>query len=352
MNLTINKLPTRTWNRLGMNETKLALEDAFESFSPAAVWDENQVHWEPSAAAEVLPTGVVGELSAMTAEAAVGFAETKPDAVMTQPLVLTYRYEAGAKAISRLVLHAGARSLLKVILLVGSAGADVSALQTEIYADADAKVEIYVAELLAADSIGLHNMSGICADRAHVNLTRLDLGAAQFYMDAELDLRGVESAFHTEIGYHVVENQVLDMNYVALHKGKNTESLMEVNGTLEENAKKIFRGTIDFQKGCAGAKGTENENVLLLGEEMVNQTIPLILCAEEDVEGNHGASIGQLDDKVLFYLGSRGISEQAAQQIVALSRIESVCTKFPDEGVQNDIREFESHRGISHVAEL
>ena len=40
--------------------------------------------------------------------------------------------------------------------------------------------------------------------------------------------------------------------------------------------------------------------MLLVGDNMVNQTIPLILCAEEDVEGNHGASIGKLDENVLF----------------------------------------------------
>ena len=42
--------------------------------------------------------------------------------------------------------------------------------------------------------------------------------------------------------------------------------------------------------------------MLLLSNDVVNQTIPLILCAEEDVEGNHGATIGKLDDELLFYL--------------------------------------------------
>ena len=56
-----------------------------------------------------------------------------------------------------------------------------------------------------------------------------------------------------------------------------------------------------------GAKGDEKEDVLLVGDNMVNQTIPLILCAEEDVEGNHGASIGKLDENMLFYAATRGI---------------------------------------------
>ena len=44
--------------------------------------------------------------------------------------------------------------------------------------------------------------------------------------------------------------------------------------------------------------------MLLLGDDVVNKTIPLILCAEENVEGNHGATIGELDDDTLFYFDS------------------------------------------------
>ena len=59
---------------------------------------------------------------------------------------------------------------------------------------------------------------------------------------------------------------------------------MNADGVLQDRSAKLFRGTIDFQKGAAGSKGDEKEDVLLLGEDVVNRTIPLILCAEEDVE--------------------------------------------------------------------
>ena len=91
---------------------------------------------------------------------------------------------------------------------------------------------------------------------------------------------------------------------------------------LNGNAFKLFRGSIDFVKGCAGSVGNEKEDVLLLGDDVVNQTIPLILCAEEDVEGNHGASIGELDEKTLFYLMSRGFTKEAAEAMIAGARLQ------------------------------
>ena len=44
------------------------------------------------------------------------------------------------------------------------------------------------------------------------------------------------------------------MNYTAVHEGKKTTSHMDANGVLRDNAKKLFRGTIDFKKGAKGAK--------------------------------------------------------------------------------------------------
>ena len=354
MNLLLNSLPTRTWNRLGMNETAIRVEGAFENHTPKADWHAAQVSW--TADGNAMPGAVRPDtdLAKLTAHSAIGVVETREGAVMESPIVLSYDYSGQECAASRLVLHAEKGSTLSAIIVVASPedGRDISALRTEVCAEDGAKVHLCVAQLLGRESVCLHEIVGICAEDAQVTLTRLELGAGKAYTDVNFDLQGRRSRFTSDVGYRARTGQLLDMNYVATHHGKNTESLMEVSGTMEEDSKKIFRGTIDFQKGCAGDKGTENENVLLLGENMKNQTIPLILCKEEDVEGNHGASIGQLDDKMLFYLGSRGISEEKAQEIISRSRIEAVCDQIPDESVRDRVHEFMNRGGSDHAEEI
>ena len=93
-------------------------------------------------------------------------------------------------------------------------------------------------------------------------------------------------------------------------------------------------------KGCAGSVGNEKEDVLLLGEDVVNQTIPLILCAEEDVEGNHGASIGELDEKTMFYLMSRGFTKEAAEAMIAGARLEAIAAKIPYSEVREQVEKY------------
>ena len=77
-----------------------------------------------------------------------------------------------------------------------------------------------------------------------------------------------------------------------------------------------------------------------MGENVVNQTIPLILCAEEDVEGNHGASIGQLDEEMLFYLSSRGMSAESASKMIARAKIDAVCQKIGDEEMEKAVQSY------------
>ena len=115
------------------------------------------------------------------------------------------------------------------------------------------------------------------------------------------------------------------------------------DGVLREDAVKIFRGTIDLKHGAKGASGTEQENVLLMDDSVVNQTIPVILCDEDDVEGNHGASIGRLDEENLFYMESRGLSLEAAYELIAEARMESaihgIMDKKVEEYIEAELRE-------------
>ncbi|MCF0135619.1 MAG: SufD family Fe-S cluster assembly protein, partial [Lachnospiraceae bacterium] len=102
----------------------------------------------------------------------------------------------------------------------------------------------------------------------------------------------------------------------------------------------IFRGTIDFRRGCSGAKGSENENVLLIDDTVRNQTLPVILCSEEDVEGTHGASIGKLDESLLFYLQTRGLSEDQVYEMMAASRIAAVVALIPDAETREELEAY------------
>lgn len=164
------------------------------------------------------------------------------------------------------------------------------------------------------------------------------------------NLQEKESSLGVEVGYLGRRDQIFDMNYMAEHWGKKSVSSIRGEGVLQENASKLFRGTIDFKTGSSGSEGDEKEDVLLLGEDAVNQSIPLILCAEEDVQGNHGATIGKLDDELLFYLCSRGMTEEEALNMMTRARMDSLCGKIGDPAAEERVQSY-LNEVIFHEAE-
>ena len=145
------------------------------------------------------------------------------------------------------------------------------------------------------------------------------------------ELVGDGSALKADIAYIGRGTQTVDYNIAVNPFGRTTGSENLASGALADAAKKIFRGTIDFKRGCADSVGSENETVLMLGDDAVNKTVPLILCAEENVEGTHGATIGELDAATLFYFESRGSDRAAAQAILSRAAIERLIRMADDE---------------------
>ncbi len=86
------------------------------------------------------------------------------------------------------------------------------------------------------------------------------------------------------------ENQLFDFNYIGELQAEKSNIDIQVEGALKDHAKKHFKGTIDFKKGCKKATGNETENCMLLSNTARSLALPMLLCSEEEVEGNHSCS--------------------------------------------------------------
>lgn len=164
-----------------------------------------------------------------------------------------------------------------------------------------------------------------------LNIIQILPGRGDVYSGATAELTGDRSECSMDVAYLTRKTQITDMNYVANHRGKETVSDILANGVLKDEGKKNFRATIDFKTGCAGSKGEENEHALLLSEDVINGSIPLILCTEEDVEGAHGCQIGSLSDDVLLYFNQRGIDKAGAEKMISYGNFARLIREIDDD---------------------
>ena len=138
--------------------------------------------------------------------------------------------------------------------------------------------------------------------------------------------------------YALKGTQHQDLFYHINHMGKESTSCIDVKGSLSGNAKKVFRGTLDFKRGCSGSVGEECDYVIQLDSTTKNISLPLLLCTEDDVMGNHASSAGQLDANIIYYLMTRGFTWQEARRIMVESLICPLIDKM-DEGLRAEVLE-------------
>ncbi len=357
MDMTINRLPAKTWNWLHMNECELKDKNTentlytIDAKVPSAI----VVTETKKRTLEQLKTGMGEDMSLFMEHSITPIQcfQIPAKEQIIEPAILNFFHKDSINTMNEIEIHAEEGSQSTFIMNYHSEknSEGLLAIQTRIYAKKHSKVTVFQLQTLGEDVEHLNDIGGYCEEGATIEIVQIALGGKENYLGCHIELAEKESELKSHIVYMGKGTQRFDMNYVALHKGKKTKSNFLADGILEDQAFKLLRGTIDFKKGSAGSEGEEKEEVLLLGEDIVNQTIPLILCAEEDVQGNHGATIGKLDEEVLFYLCSRGMSKEEAQKMIARAKIDAVCRRVPDETsaqyVQQYLEEVDTHESLS-----
>ena len=170
-----------------------------------------------------------------------------------------------------------------------------------------------------------------------VEFVSADAGHGNFSADVEIDLRGDDSIADLEAVYFGDGERKLDFNYVIRQRGKRTQATLNVRGALNERCDKTFRGTLDFQRGAKGSVGRELEEVIILSPGTRNRSVPLMLAAEDEVDGHHAVSIGRLDEEKIFYLMSRGLDKADAARLIVEAAFNPVVEKIPDENLRAEI---------------
>ena len=343
--VVINQIPSPTWSWLKMDNASLDVESELITVEPKISHIQNCVR-DDSLSIDNLS---VKFTSGIGKEADNFFKDNKSIGLIIpvntkteEPIVLAYDLSSKKSTLTSQKIIAEKNSEATIIILSeNSNDSEVfQVLKTQIVAKEGAVLNLFKVQLLSDKSIQIDESSTYTFENANVNVKHIVLGGAKTFVGVGTELREYKSSFTSDMAYLCQNNQELDLNYIVNHYGKKTSCSMFVNGTLRDKAKKTYRGTIDFKLGCSGSEGEEQEETLLLSPEVVNNSIPVILCDEEDVAGEHGASIGRLSDEMLFYMQSRGIEKTEAENAIARSKIQRIVSLIKNEEVVSTIEKY------------
>ena len=226
------------------------------------------------------------------------------------------------------------------ISIDAACGADQAAFAgsaLRVFAGERSRVNVTVYLTCGAGVTCVEDSGFILDDDARVTVRHVVLGGSFTATGLAADLRGDRSRIDIDTSYLGAGADERDFNYIVRHRGKKTECNLDANGVLTGTSKKILRGTIDLMHGAKGAQGNERETVLLANKGVDNKTVPMILCDEDDVAGNHGATIGHMRPEQLFYMGCHGLSEKQAEELFISAKLEDAAITAPDEQMRENV---------------
>jgi Fe-S cluster assembly protein SufD len=181
--------------------------------------------------------------------------------------------------------------------------------------------------------------------KAQAMLHVLELGGALVRHDLHAELRGDEARLDTRGVFVLRGRQHVDTQLSINHQALHTASESVWRGVADERARGVFRGAIVVAQGADGSDASLNNKNLLLSPLAEIDTKPELEIYADEVKAAHGATVGQLDERALFYLRSRGLPQAEARALLTAAFCRAVFAALPNE----TLREHFSDALLAHL---
>lgn len=186
----------------------------------------------------------------------------------------------------------------------------------------------------------------------HLETLRIDLDAgAQYELDSfAVGAAGARTTAHASMngpGARVryahslaIEGSQIGDTYAFIeHASPDTETIEEYRGIVSDRARAGFIGRIRMHPGAARSNSRQTLRNLLTGPSAEANARPQLEIDTDDVKASHGATVGKLDEDMLFYLLSRGIERSTAEALLKRAFLGELIRHVPEAGLRREIEQ-------------
>lgn len=224
------------------------------------------------------------------------------DVAVTEAGHVAMRFGAHSKAIV-VLNHTGSSTVAAVVEIAVGDGADVTVVSIQDWAD---------------DAVHLsHHQARVGRDATYKHAA-ISFGGDLVRMDANVTYDGPGGSAELLGLYFADAGQHIEHRIFADHNAPRTKSHAVYKGALQgEKAHTVWVGNVLIRKVAEGIETYEENRNLVLTDGCQADSIPNLEIETGEIEGaGHASATARFDDNQLFYLQSRGVSEQEAQRLV------------------------------------
>ncbi len=128
-----------------------------------------------------------------------------------------------------------------------------------------------------------------------------------------------------------MESQHQDAGAKMVHVAPNTTSLITSKSISKNGGRGGYRGLVRVEPGATNARSFVRCDALILDEDSRSDTYPYMEIEESNAQIGHEATVSKVGDNQLFYLMSRGLSEEEATAMIVAGFIEPIVKELPME---------------------
>ncbi len=231
-------------------------------------------------------------------------------------------------------------------------GASLSLVEQHVGSDEQAQLATVVSDIELREGAQLHHVVLQAAAtganlirrsalrlqaRAQARLHVLELGGALVRHDLQAELIGDGAQLHARGAFMPHGRQHIDTQLAIRHQALDTTSTSTWRGVANDRARGVFRGAIVVAPGADGSDASLNNKNLLLSPTAEIDTKPELEIYADEVKAAHGATVGQLDERSLFYLRSRGIPLAEARALLTAAFCRAVLDDLPNEALRKHL---------------
>jgi Fe-S cluster assembly protein SufD len=174
--------------------------------------------------------------------------------------------------------------------------------------------------------------------RANAVIKSFDVGSG---MGLQLIKAELDRYAHIDAGHLLYLNEEAQRGTVSqiIHQGEHSTSQQEAKNILDGHTRGIFDALIKVEHSAKYTKAHQNSKAILLNEKAYMVSKPQLEIYIDELEASHGSTTGQLDEKQLFYLRSRGIDYVEARKMLVIAFANTLIEQIKDHRQQDVIRE-------------
>jgi Fe-S cluster assembly protein SufD len=265
------------------------------------------------------------------------FVRIPKDSVREKPIKFNFLVHDNVAIAPHIILIAEQGSKATIIENYESDGKSFTNTAIQIFLEDNAHITHYRVQKESTEAFHIGTTEVTLSRGSLYNSTNINLGAKLSRHDIHLKFTEEGAEAFVDGLYMLGGEQHHDTHSEIDHALQNCVSHQTYKGVLNDKSRGVFNGKVFVRENASGTDAQQSNKNLLLSNDARVDTKPQLEIFNDDVKCSHGATVGQLEDEELFYLLSRGISENLAKNLLTYGFAEEIINKIEIEEIKNEL---------------